>query len=191
MITKNFILYSCISDPLPGGCNLEFNLELDPNLPVLIKPNIASLEFQYANVPLPTNTRRPPPVPLCENSTLQSQLTYTLYVYYMQGGDFSKESYFDAVESMMTVSQVQKHGRKVISMFLFNILNIGMHVSPASHTYAWLPRKFDCQTDTQTDRQTPDKVIPIWRYFSQTTQKCCTLMIYIHRAIMFIAGFWW
>ena len=117
MTTKILFCIHAFSDPLPGGCNLEFNLELDPNLPLVTKPNIASLEFQYANVPPPTNTRRPPPVPLCENSTLQSQLTYTLYVYYLQGGDFSEDSYFDAVRSMMTVSQVQKHGRKVISMF--------------------------------------------------------------------------
>ena len=28
----------------------------------------------------------------------------------------------------------------------------GMHVSPAKHSYAWLPRKCDYRTDTQTDR---------------------------------------
>ena len=45
----------------------------------------------------------------------------------------------------------------------------GMHVSPAKHSYAWLPRKCDYRTDRQTDRQTyrrtdrqtPDKVIPM------------------------------
>ena len=28
----------------------------------------------------------------------------------------------------------------------------GMHVSPAKHSYAWLPRKCDYQTDRRTDR---------------------------------------
>ena len=56
------------------------------------------------------------------------------------------------------------------------ILNIvaafrGMHVSPAKHSYAWLPRKCDYRTDTRTDRQTPDKVIPMCHYASQATQK--------------------
>ena len=50
----------------------------------------------------------------------------------------------------------------------------GMHVSPAKHNYGWLPRKCDYRTDIQTegrtDRQTPDKVIPICRYASQATQ---------------------
>ena len=32
------------------------------------------------------------------------------------------------------------------------------------------------QTDTHTDRQTPDKVIPMCRYASQETQKCCDLV---------------
>ena len=43
----------------------------------------------------------------------------------------------------------------------------GMHVSPAKHNYARLPRKCDYRTDTQT----PDKVIPMCRYASQATQK--------------------
>ena len=43
----------------------------------------------------------------------------------------------------------------------------GMHVSPAKH---------DCQESVatgQTDRQTPNKVIPLCRYASQATQKYC------------------
>ena len=29
----------------------------------------------------------------------------------------------------------------------------GMHVSPAKHSYVWLPRKCDYRTDSQTDRR--------------------------------------
>ena len=50
----------------------------------------------------------------------------------------------------------------------------GMHVSPAKHSYAWLPRKCDYQTDRHTHRQTPDKVIPMCRYASQATQSVTT-----------------
>ena len=32
----------------------------------------------------------------------------------------------------------------------------GMHVSPAKHSYAWLPTKSDYRTDRQTNRQAPD-----------------------------------
>ena len=47
----------------------------------------------------------------------------------------------------------------------------GMHVSPAKHSYVCLPRKCDYRTDTHMDRHMPDKVIPMWRYASQATQK--------------------
>ena len=43
----------------------------------------------------------------------------------------------------------------------------GMHVLPAKHSYAWLPRK----CDYRTDRQMPDKVIPMCRYALQAKQK--------------------
>ena len=39
-------------------------------------------------------------------------------------------------------------------------------MSPAKHGYAKLPRK----CDYRTDRQTPDKIIPMCRYVSQATQ---------------------
>ena len=47
----------------------------------------------------------------------------------------------------------------------------GMHVSPSKHSYAGLPRKCDYWTDSQMDRQTPDKEIPMCRYALQATQK--------------------
>ena len=37
----------------------------------------------------------------------------------------------------------------------------GMHVSPAKHSYAWLPRKCDYRTDTQTDARQNDPYVPL------------------------------
>ena len=48
-----------------------------------------------------------------------------------------------------------------------------MHVSPAKHSYAWLPRK----CDYRTDRQTSDKVIPMCCFASQATQKLKFILI--------------
>ena len=42
----------------------------------------------------------------------------------------------------------QKHQYNIVAAFW------GMHVSPAKHSYAWLPRKCDYWTDTHTDGQT-------------------------------------
>ena len=43
-----------------------------------------------------------------------------------------------------------------LSILLINIVAAfrGMHVSPAKHSYAWLPRKCDYRTDTQTNGRT-------------------------------------
>ena len=66
---------------------------------------------------------------------------------------------------------------KTLTKRLTNIVAAfrGMQVSPGKHSYAWLPRKCDYRTDArthgQTDRQTPDKVIPMCRYALQATQK--------------------
>ena len=63
-----------------------------------------------------------------------------------------------------------------VHLFLINIVAafLGMHASPAKHSYAGLPRK----CDYRTDRQTPDKVIPMCRYASQATQKILILPEY-------------
>ena len=52
---------------------------------------------------------------------------------------------------------VHQFSRYTQEQFLFsNIVAAfrGMHVSPAKHSYGWLPRKCDYWTDTQTDGQT-------------------------------------
>ena len=42
----------------------------------------------------------------------------------------------------------------------------GMHVSPAKHSYAWLPRKCDYRTDSRTDRQTDGQTDRGWTKWS-------------------------
>ena len=68
---------------------------------------------------------------------------------------------------------IRSGGIKILKHYNIVAAFIGMHVSPAKHSYALLPRKCDYQTDRhtdgRTDRQTPDKVIPMCRYASQVT----------------------
>ena len=65
---------------------------------------------------------------------------------------------------------------------------LGMHVSPAKHSYAWLPRKCDYRTDTQTDAGQSDPFVPIcfagdetkkrwrwWIWFNDPTVQSRTL----------------
>ena len=69
---------------------------------------------------------------------------------------------------------------------------LGMHMSPVKQSYAWLPRKCDYLTDTQTDirmdRHTPDKVIPMCRYASQATQKEASLTKNMTKSFIYIGS---
>ena len=64
--------------------------------------------------------------------------------------------------SYCTCSLCQDLSRKIM-MATFR----GMQVSPAKHSYAWLPRKYDYRTD----RQILDKVIPMCCYASRAHNK--------------------
>uniref|UniRef100_A0A8C4N479 Transmembrane 7 superfamily member 3 n=1 Tax=Eptatretus burgeri TaxID=7764 RepID=A0A8C4N479_EPTBU len=46
--------------PVPGGCNLEFDLETDPNLHIAFEENVVKLEFAPANVGWPWFVAEPP-----------------------------------------------------------------------------------------------------------------------------------
>ena len=46
-----------------------------------------------------------------------------------------------------TLCQKNKHIKNIVAAFR------GMHVSPAKHSSAWLPRECDYRTDRHTDRQ--------------------------------------
>ena len=63
----------------------------------------------------------------------------------------------------------------------------GMHVSPAKHSYAWLPRKRDFRTDTQTDGQTDagqsDPYVPLC-FAGDTIKKKKSSLIISHVQII-------
>ena len=61
-----------------------------------------------------------------------------------------------------------------------------MNLWPGKHSYAWLRRKCDYGTDIRTDRQTPDKVIPMCCYAGDTKMR--TKLLVIKRCIY---NAWW
>ena len=74
-------------------------------------------------------------------------ITATLKALFVWGGLFELFNIVAAFQGMHVVWGG--------SFELFNIVAAfrGMHVSPAKHSYAWLPRKCDYRTDTRTERQ--------------------------------------
>ena len=99
-----------IPDPLPGGCNMEFPLENDPNIHLLVGKHQSVVEFQLANVGLSTGTFDER---LCEIQAAEKLLEYDVYLQFLNENDHSEEHFLDTVETLLTVEHVTKHMKKV------------------------------------------------------------------------------
>lgn len=93
-------------DPLPGGCNEEFNMENDPNIHVDQASTSATIKFQWSNLGYDPRVRSPFS---CENHSM----LYQGYVHFLQSADFSEETYFDTLKNMLMAGDVTKHGTKL------------------------------------------------------------------------------
>ncbi|XP_033112832.1 transmembrane 7 superfamily member 3-like isoform X2 [Anneissia japonica] len=100
--------------PVPGGCCLTSNLELDANIHIAWSNYFqSSVEFSQANVGVPHGIL---PKPVCSMThALQFRLHYGLYIYYLPRFKNSESSYFEGIQKMMTVDGVRKYGTKVAS----------------------------------------------------------------------------
>nr|XP_054761861.1 transmembrane 7 superfamily member 3-like [Lytechinus pictus] len=110
--TEALILYSPLNSsvPVPGGCNMEANLEINPNLKiayqvenVLINVTFSMANVGYVKVP-----------PNCAGSNpKKSVLRYDFYILFIDWNKYSKNSLFSDLKKMMTVEGILKHGRKI------------------------------------------------------------------------------
>lgn len=97
-------------DPLPGGCNQEFNLENDPNIHLNVQELHTNVEFQWSNTGWAPDGNT---YPDCETVKYQSSLVYEVYVHYLTADDFSEDSYFSNLKLMMSPDNVLIHGTLV------------------------------------------------------------------------------
>lgn len=94
-------------DPLPGGCNEEFNMENDPNIHLDQASTSATVKFQWSN--LGWNPRNSFPY-TCEPHSSPATLLYQGYVHFLQSADYSEETYFDTMKKMLLAKDIVKHG---------------------------------------------------------------------------------
>lgn len=94
------------SDPVPGGCNLEFPLQNDPNVYLEDKGSrLHTVQFAYGDIS---------PGRKCGPS--QQMIQYDVYQYFMNERDRSAEHYYDVIERMMHLDYVQRSAIHVASM---------------------------------------------------------------------------
>ncbi|KAF4531653.1 hypothetical protein B566_EDAN006584 [Ephemera danica] len=89
------------NDPIPGGCNMEFAVEVAPYLEVQYTTSLVKMKSQLAS----------PPAPLTCSST--GLLEYEVYHLFLLERDFESPAYFKGLRSMLTVDRIKANGRKV------------------------------------------------------------------------------
>ncbi|KAF1372560.1 hypothetical protein PFLUV_G00266760 [Perca fluviatilis] len=151
------ILQYSSTDPVPGACNMEFNLDIDPN--VYIHYNLYETTIRFAPANLGYERGETPLA--CDKSTESTtrwRLQYDIYQYFLPENDLSERSLFNGIHAVADVQGMMENGKRVLtvlssdmSMAVFNsipgqgvifsvvvrdpLLNTSASYVPA-HTYA-------------------------------------------------------
>ncbi|ETE64894.1 Transmembrane 7 superfamily member 3, partial [Ophiophagus hannah] len=99
-------------DPIPGGCNLEFDLEMDPNL--YLDYNLAETHIIFA--PANLGYVRGAHPPSCDSGTsLDSRwrLSYDVYQYFLPENDLLEATFVSHMRRMTEVPSIRAHGSKL------------------------------------------------------------------------------
>ncbi|KAK7834004.1 hypothetical protein U0070_004985 [Myodes glareolus] len=102
-------------DPIPGGCNLEFDLDIDPNIYLDYNPFETTIKFAPANLGYARGAEPPP----CDVSTGQEsrwRLRYDVYQYFLPEGDLTEASLLQHLQRMVQVPQVKASAVKVVTL---------------------------------------------------------------------------
>ncbi|XP_060550888.1 transmembrane 7 superfamily member 3 isoform X1 [Pantherophis guttatus] len=102
-------------DPIPGGCNLEFDLETDPNL--YLEYNLAETHIIFA--PANLGYARGANPPSCDSETsLDSRwrLSYDVYQYFLPENDLSEATFVSHMRRMSEVQSIQAYGSKMMTL---------------------------------------------------------------------------
>ncbi|CAG5926955.1 unnamed protein product [Menidia menidia] len=95
------------SDPVPGACNMEFNLEVDPNVYVRYNLYETTIQFAPANLGRPRG-QAPPPCDELTGGDTRWRLQYDVYQYFLPESDLSERSLFAGFQAVSS-----SQGRRV------------------------------------------------------------------------------
>ena len=88
--------------PVPGGCNMEFDLETSPFQKLIVTEAIVIVDAEPASATKEVKKN-------CE----RNQVQHEAYRLYLSAQDFSSASYFSAIENMLTPEEIVKKAEKV------------------------------------------------------------------------------
>lgn len=98
-----FVVLSYTSDaPIPGGCNMEFNVEISPFQKVFVSNSMIFVDAQPSSKPGKQKVA-------CDKNLVQ----HDAYHLYLPGQDFSNETYFSFIRKFLTPENILKNGVKI------------------------------------------------------------------------------
>ncbi|XP_008546699.1 transmembrane 7 superfamily member 3 [Microplitis demolitor] len=132
--------------PVPGGCNMEFDIEVSPYQKLLLTNSTVIIDSQPASVSLINGLKLP-----CEKNLI----TYEAYRLYTDESDFSNETYFSTIIKMLTVDNIVKNGDKVPTLF---------YTSPMRRIYSLYPGVGSAYVMIATFKNHSSAYVPIFSY---------------------------
>lgn len=90
-----------ISDPIPGGCNQEFPIEISSFLRTIYNRNYILVDAAPAQFEDPN----------CEYSSILIKLRF--FMFYLPEQNYDSDVYFEGVKNMMSLNNILRNGRPV------------------------------------------------------------------------------
>ncbi|KAG7234820.1 hypothetical protein INR49_003881 [Caranx melampygus] len=103
------------NDPVPGACNMEFNLDIDPNVYIHYNLYETTIRFAPANV----GYARGETPPACDESTgtnTRWRLQYDVYQYFLPENDLSERSLFSGFQAVADIQGMMDNGKHVMTL---------------------------------------------------------------------------
>ncbi|XP_051544417.1 transmembrane 7 superfamily member 3-like isoform X2 [Myxocyprinus asiaticus] len=101
------------TDPVPGACNQEFPLDIDPNIYLQYNLFETTISFAPANIGY-ARGETPPACDVDMGSSTRWRLVYEVYQYFLPEGDQSGQSLISGMERVANVKSIQDNSRKVM-----------------------------------------------------------------------------
>ncbi|XP_028255386.1 transmembrane 7 superfamily member 3 isoform X1 [Parambassis ranga] len=103
------------TDPVPGACNIESNLDIDPN--VYIQYNLYETTIHFAPANLGYERGEAPLA--CDESTEANtrwRLQYDIYQYFLPENDLSESSLFSGIQAVADIQGMMETGRRLMTL---------------------------------------------------------------------------
>lgn len=103
------------SDPVPGACNLAFNLDFDPNIYIQYNLYETTIRFTLANLGYGRG-ELPPACGASSGPDSHWRLEYDVFQFFLPENDLSEDSLFRALQTVADTEGMVSNGNKLMTL---------------------------------------------------------------------------